>query len=774
MTSPRLTRTAAFILASLLALVGITAVPAQAVADERPAPPPTTYSAQALPTVQINGVVWDQLVVGNTVYVVGQFTSARPAGAPSGVGETPRSNILAYNLTTGELVTGFAPTLNGPGRALAVSDDSKTLYVAGAFNKVNDKWHNGVAALNIADGSGSLIDSFNPVFNTTVNAIDVSGNTLYAGGAFTKVNGLQRVKVAAVDATTGATLEWSGSAEGTNAQVYAVRVSPDGSKVAVGGSFTQFNRSSRPGYGLVLLDATTARVLPTDVNSYIRNGGRWGAILDIEVDETGFYGAGYSQSPREANIEGTFRASWDGRMTWIEPCHGDSYSLYASKDEVYVASHAHSCETIYGFPDIRQPNGVSTTYHFGTSFTNSPDVTIRRQGTGGYHDWSGRKSPELKGWFPEFVPGTFTGQHQATWDVTASGDYLLYGGEFTGVNGQPQQGLVRFAKRAGSAGLVPEGNAQTLGLELSSEADNHVTASFSQTWDRDDTTLTYSLFRDGGAKPVATAEITSRFWELGSGTLEDTDAPGGTHTYSLVVSDPAGHTVASAPVSVEVQGTPEEPPAAQPGDALATDTFERTSGSGWGETSPGGPWSVSARSRFSVDGANGLIKLDRAGWTSTATLGSVSSAATKVSTTFDMTEAVTGKGLYTSVVLRNNDAGFYAVKIVTSASGAVVAQLVSTVGGQETVLDSKTVSGTWTPGTPIHVEGTAIGEGTTTLTGSVWLGDAKDAATALSGSDSTAELQGAGSVGLRVYVSASATSKSQVMSVADFSAVVAG
>ena len=49
---------------------------------------PATVSADALPTWQINGVVWSQAVVGNTVYVTGSFTKARPPGvAAGGAGE---------------------------------------------------------------------------------------------------------------------------------------------------------------------------------------------------------------------------------------------------------------------------------------------------------------------------------------------------------------------------------------------------------------------------------------------------------------------------------------------------------------------------------------------------------------------------------------------------------------------------------------------------------------------------------------------------------------
>ena len=47
-------------------------------------------TADALPTVQINGVVWNQEIVGNTVYVGGDFTTARPAGAAAGTNEVAR------------------------------------------------------------------------------------------------------------------------------------------------------------------------------------------------------------------------------------------------------------------------------------------------------------------------------------------------------------------------------------------------------------------------------------------------------------------------------------------------------------------------------------------------------------------------------------------------------------------------------------------------------------------------------------------------------------
>jgi hypothetical protein len=67
-------------------------------------------SSDALPAPQIDGVVWDQVVIGNVVYVGGEFTTARPAGSKPGVDTVPRANILAYDLTTGVLIDSFAPS----------------------------------------------------------------------------------------------------------------------------------------------------------------------------------------------------------------------------------------------------------------------------------------------------------------------------------------------------------------------------------------------------------------------------------------------------------------------------------------------------------------------------------------------------------------------------------------------------------------------------------------------------------------------------------------
>ena len=517
------------------------------------------YTAAPLPTVQIDGVAWGQLVVGDVVYVVGSFNSARPAGAPAGQQEVPRSNILAYDLTTGELIEDFAPTLNGAGRSLALSEDGKTLYVAGEFDRVNDEWHSRLAAFDISQGHGTLISSFQPVFSTTVKDIAVAGDTLYVGGYFTKVNKQQRTRLAALKASTGELLDWTASAEGPNAQVYAIEVSPDHSKVVIGGSFSSVNGSSRPGYGMALLDASTGEVLPMPVNDTVRTAGEKAAIFDIAVDEDGFYGTAYSAVGRldEANLEGSFKADWNGNLVWLEPCHGDTYGIAPTKDTVYTVGHAHSCETIYGFPNMPEvrKDGQHPLYVRAMAFTNSPDITIRHQGVvDGYQDWStsGLKSPTIIGWYPDLEAGKVTKMSQAAYKVDVTDKYVLMVGEFIEADGKVQQGIVRYPRRAGQPTLPPEGKAENLAAKAEVTTSGSVKVSFTATWDRDDPTLTYSLYRDNETTPVATEKISDTRWALKDHSLEDTTCSAGDHTYRLVVSDPSGNTITAQLPSVTV------------------------------------------------------------------------------------------------------------------------------------------------------------------------------------------------------------------------------
>ena len=61
--------------------------------------------------------------------------------------------MLAFNLTTGALIPGFAPVLNNQARTVTASPDGSRIYVGGQFNQVNGINRYRIAALDPATGA---------------------------------------------------------------------------------------------------------------------------------------------------------------------------------------------------------------------------------------------------------------------------------------------------------------------------------------------------------------------------------------------------------------------------------------------------------------------------------------------------------------------------------------------------------------------------------------------------------------------------------------------
>ncbi|SFF37332.1 PKD domain-containing protein, partial [Flavimobilis marinus] len=511
----------------------------------------TKVGTEPLPTVQINGVAWTQLVVGTTVYVGGEFTSARPAGAPAGTSEVPRSNLLAYNVQTGALIGSFNPQVNAQVKDLAVSPDGATLYAAGSFTQVDGQTRYRVAAFSTATGE---LTSFRPTVNATINAVEATNTTVYLGGIFSTLNGAPRVKVGAVTAASGATLPFEATID--NRSVQAMAIEPSGGSIVIGGNFTSVNGSSNPGYGLARLDGATGAMLPLPVNAYARNAGDNGAILHLSADDENFYGSGYHYS-NNGNIEGTFAGTWDtGDLSWVDDCHGDTYGAFPFEGAVYQASHKHYCgNSGDGFPQT-DPQ-ASWSYNRGTALTIEPTL-INRPDIYGYPDHDGEPGATQLNWYPNINAGSYTGKNQGPWSVAAGAGYVVYGGEFTRVNNIPQQGLVRFAStdiRDETDGPVHSGD--NFPVRAVSPAAGTVSVSWRANYDRNDEELTYRLYRSSTNQPAIYEEtVRARFWRLPTLNFIDTGlTPGSEQRYRVVVRDAAGNEKTSSWATVTVAGS---------------------------------------------------------------------------------------------------------------------------------------------------------------------------------------------------------------------------
>ncbi len=552
-TSMTARRVAARVGVVMMAVVVATTVLAVAPAGADTAPPdpstPKTVSADSLPTVQINGVVWDQVVVGNTVYATGSFTSARPAGSPAGTNETPRSNVLAYDITTGNLITSWAPTLNAQGRSITASPDGTRIYVGGDFTTVNGATRNHLVALDAT--TGATVTSFASNVNSWINDMEVaSDGNLYLVGAFTVVSNQARNRIASVDATTGAITSFAPSAD---QEVRALVTVPG--KVVVGGSFTTLNGASNLGLGA--LDPTTGAVVPFPVNQIVQNWGPDAFITSLSTNGTQIFGTGVTYlvngtTTSSGNLEADFASDLNGNLQWVNGCRGDHYDAVAIGSVLYDVSHAHDCSAIGGHPQANPWN-----YQRAMALTTYPDPGGRLNSS----RFPGRPAPQILQWLPSLAQGSYTGQDQAAWTIEGNSQYVVMGGEFPRINGTDQQGLGRFAVSSIAPNKeLPQGYTE-LTPKLVGTGPGTVRISWTTAWDRDNQRLTYEVLRgtsQATSTVLATFQQDSNWWTRPEMAFTDTTAtPGSSQTYRLRVRDPFNNILLGAMATVTVPtGTP--------------------------------------------------------------------------------------------------------------------------------------------------------------------------------------------------------------------------
>ncbi|MFF8387650.1 LamG-like jellyroll fold domain-containing protein [Streptomyces kanasensis] len=479
---------------SLAAGLGAAAAPQAAALTE-----PVAFTADDLPTWQTNGIVWALAQANGVVFAGGTFSAVRPPEGAAGA-ERQALNFVAMDAATGAptdcklsftVASGTATV-----RALAVSPDQRTLYAGGYFGAVNGMPVSSAAAIDIATCTPK--DGFNAAFPATVRALAVTGDTVYAGGDFGTVNGATRQRFAAVDATTGALRPFRADADEPGR---AVEITPDGRHALLGGDF--FTVNGADSHALAVVDATTganARTYP----GFIMNSS---VVKDIDTDATGFYTAN----------EGT--GGFDGRIAlelngfdqrWRDTCLGATQAVESHKGVLYSASHAHDCGLVGEFPDGRR-------YHF----LAQPTTSVGKLG-----------------WFPDTNDGLGEGIGPRVITIAARNgvEYLWSGGEFTTVNGAPAQGLTRFASTGDT------GKPTTPVASAASVKPGEIQVRWRTSLDLDDSRLTYRVYRDGAATPIATLDAESLPWHRPQASFTDTGlAPGSAHTYRVTATDGAGN-----------------------------------------------------------------------------------------------------------------------------------------------------------------------------------------------------------------------------------------
>jgi hypothetical protein len=488
-------------------------------------------SANQSPTWQTNGTVWSLAYSNGVVYAGGAFTSVRPPGSPLGTNEEPVSYLTSFNSSDGSW-TGWSPTVNGTVYAVAVSPDGSTVYAGGTFTSADGVAVHNLAAFNTT--TGALITSFKPNVNAKVTSIAVSpdGSTVYFGGSFSKVDTVARTDGAAVQSVSagspGALLAFDPVLNGS---VATVAVAPDDSRVLMGGWFTSVNGVTQQ--ALASLDPTTGASDEWDQDIIPNYPGCVSDTKDIIIsDVTGTMTAYIAD---EGTGPGCFDGDWaanlyTGRLIWQNDCLGATQTLAIVNGWLYKGSHAHDCAySPGGFPQVSNASGWVTHHLLDQSLVD---------GSLG-HFVADTNAP---GGVEPLGPGT----------MTTDGTQLFVGGDFTTVNGQPQQGFTRFAP--GPDTTTP---TRPIAPVVTSPYAGTDEVSFQASSDPDDGTLTYEIYRSGTKNPIGSLQATSWFWSLPVLHFMDTGLmPGKTYTYQVTASDGTNTSSKSPPSnSVTVSST---------------------------------------------------------------------------------------------------------------------------------------------------------------------------------------------------------------------------
>ena len=174
-----------------------------------PVPSAQALSQEVDPGYQTNGQVNSIVTVRNTVYIAGDFTSVRPAGAAPGTPGVARSNLAAFRADTGAL-RAWNPGTDGEVTALALSRNGRTVYVGGDFDTLSGATRHNLGAVSAKTGAATR---YRANTNGEVLAIAAGKKRVYVGGSFTTVRNKAHKRLAATKLNGRVIKRWKPGAD---------------------------------------------------------------------------------------------------------------------------------------------------------------------------------------------------------------------------------------------------------------------------------------------------------------------------------------------------------------------------------------------------------------------------------------------------------------------------------------------------------------------------------------------------------------------------------
>jgi hypothetical protein len=260
-----------------------------------------------------------------------------------------RKHFVARFNWKGRYVASWRARTNGRVYALALSGDGSKLFLAGAFTKVNGVRRPRLAAVNAA--TGGLVRSWRAGTNGAVRALAIRRGWLYLGGDFTRVRGKHRVRLAALIPTSGRVRGWHPLA---NRAVRSLAFASRKTRVLAGGDFNKVaagpNGRRRPRANFVSIHSRTGRIMPLNP--------RPGHPVNVirTVGRTMYLGTGGDcGTPGNCNAVLAYSTT-TAALRWRCQSSGDVNALARSGPVLYVGGHWQQlrvCPNMNGNPRTR-------------------------------------------------------------------------------------------------------------------------------------------------------------------------------------------------------------------------------------------------------------------------------------------------------------------------------------------------------------------------------------------------------------------------------------
>ncbi|MEV6284941.1 PKD domain-containing protein [Kribbella sp. NPDC051770] len=289
---------------------------------------------------------------GNRILIGGEFTQVQ---SRDGTTTYPRTNLAAFNATTGEIDATFAPNPDGEVTTIIPAGDGVNAFVAGYFNNISGGGSPSVAKINAT--TGARVSGFHfPRIDGRVRDLRLSNGRLWIAGLFANYEGHAQAALATANPVTGdydpyMNLQIAGLHRGGVTTVMKIDITPDGSNLVAIGNFDTISGVKKHQVFMLNLTGPSATVENWQTNFYntacSSSFTTYMRDLDISPDgsyfvisTTGAYGGSLTACDSTARWNTAARGS-DLKAAWINNTGGDTtYAVAITGSVVYTGGHA--------------------------------------------------------------------------------------------------------------------------------------------------------------------------------------------------------------------------------------------------------------------------------------------------------------------------------------------------------------------------------------------------------------------------------------------------